>query len=131
MFHSNGKFSSLGENCFPVIFACDSPSFVPCHFHCLAHYPTARWCALNFLQQSRVNGQDGGYGGVRGDGGCEQGMRGKEFHYNGEQTTLMAKNGALDLGFGWEPTPTTTLAAVVPHQASPKVGVGRAPLAIL
>jgi hypothetical protein len=58
---------SLNENCVPVVLACDSPSFVPCHFHCHACYLAACWCALNFPQQNRVNIHNGGYGSVRGD----------------------------------------------------------------
>ena len=36
----------------------------------------------------------------------------------------MAKSSVPDLGFSWEPIPTTILAVVVPRQASWKVGVG-------
>jgi hypothetical protein len=38
--------------------------------------------------------------------------------------TLVAKSGAPDLGFGWEPTPATTLTIVVPRQVGWKVSVG-------
>ena len=44
----------------------------------------------------------------------------------------MVKSGTPNLGFDWEPTPTTTLIAMVPCQASQKAGLlGRAPLAML
>jgi hypothetical protein len=36
----------------------------------------------------------------------------------------VAKSGIPDLGFGWELTPATTLAVVVPRQVGWKVGVG-------
>jgi hypothetical protein len=104
MSSSNGKLASLGENCILVVFACDSSSSAPRHFHCLARYPVARWCTLNFPQQSQVNTYDGKYGGVKGDEGCnrggKQGVKGKEFQCKGRQAALMAESGAPDLGFG-------------------------------
>jgi hypothetical protein len=101
--------------------------------------PQPCWCTLNILQHSRVNTHNGGYRSVRGvkgrDGEGEQGVKGKEFHCRGRQAALMAKSGMPDLGFGWEPTPTTTLASMGPRQAGREVGVGgllgRAPLAML
>jgi hypothetical protein len=67
----------------------------------ISRYPRARWCILNFWQQSLVNTHDGGYKGVRGcDRGCEQGMKGKEFHCRGGQEALVAKNCTPDLRFG-------------------------------
>jgi hypothetical protein len=48
MSRNNGKLASLNENCVLVVSACDSPSFVPHHFHCLACNPAARLCSLNF-----------------------------------------------------------------------------------
>jgi hypothetical protein len=50
----------------------------------------------------------------------------KEFHCKGGQAALVAKSGVPDLGFGWEPTLTTTLTAVVPRHASWEVGVSQA-----
>jgi hypothetical protein len=67
------------------------------------------------------------YNDIRGrDGGGEQGVKGKEFQCRVGQAVLVPKSGTPDLGFGWEPTPATTLAAVVPRQASQEVGIGRA-----
>jgi hypothetical protein len=62
-------------------------------------------------------------------------MKEKEFHYRGRQAAIVAKSGVLDLKFGWKPTPATTLAAVVPCQASRKAVLagllGGVPLAML
>jgi hypothetical protein len=44
---------------------------------------------------------------------------------NSAAAALIAKSGVLDLEFGWEPTPATTLAAMVPCQGGQKVGVGK------
>jgi hypothetical protein len=45
---------------------------------------------------------------------------------NNAQATLVTKSGGLDLEFGWEPTPTTTLATTVPRQTGRKAGIGKA-----
>jgi hypothetical protein len=104
MSHINGKLARLGENCAPIVSTCDSPSFALRHFLCLTRYLAARWCALNFPQQSQVNRHEIGYKCVRGDGGCDRGgekdVKGKEFHCRGGQVALVAKSGTPDLGFG-------------------------------
>jgi hypothetical protein len=45
---------------------------------------------------------------------------------NSVVAALIAKSGALNLRFGWELTPATTLTTMLLHQVGQKVGIGKA-----
>jgi hypothetical protein len=89
MSRSNGNFVILDENHVLVISPCHLPSSVLCNFHYHTRCLASHCCALNFLQEGRVNTHYVGYESNGGhDRGGDQGAKGKEFHYRGGQATL-------------------------------------------